>query len=726
MMTTTRAIACSLALATTAPLQAQQAASTQGDDESLDEIVVTGLFEEIDRVVGSAHRVDAATLETFEYNDISRVLNLVPGVYSREEDGVGLRPNIGLRGGSADRSTKVAIMEDGVLLAPAPYSAPAAYFFPLSSRLVGVEVFKGPSSIQYGPQTIGGAINLVTAPIPRTTEGLLQVAGGSDGYRHLHARGGTQTEQFGVLAEFMHLGSDGFKQIDGGGDAGYDKNELMLKLGRDIGPGTIELRVTYADEVSNETYLGLTESDFRADPVRRYGASELDRMEWDWLALRADWEQPLFGGTLQATGYIQKFDRAWRKFNNFNGTDIRGILSNPDTPFNQLFVSILNGADTDGISGSPDDIRIGTNDREFDTSGIQGTLRWSFGDSVTHDLQVGARLHSDRIRSLHDEFGFEQIAGSVVENDQPRAITRDSTGYTRAFSAWIRDDIAIGQWRLVPGLRVEAIENSRTDRLVGRQQKDDYIIALPGLGAMYDVNEDLSLLAGVHKGFSPAVPSLNEDVDPEESINYELGGRWRSDWGRFELIGFYNDYSNLTAICTISSGCDPALLDTQINAGEVRTVGAEFGWNHLVQIGNRLSVPISLTYTYTEAEFREAFTSINPQFGVVEPGFEVPYIPPHRANFNIGLAGANWGTQLSVTYQARMRDQAGIGDFDTDEGSDQFTVIDLAANYAVTDRWTLSGRINNLSDEVYVVARRPFGARPGLPRTLQFEATYRY
>ena len=99
-------------------------------------------------------------LEAQNYDDVHRVLKQVPGVYVRDEDGLGLRPNIGLRGANSDRSAKVTLMEDGVLMAPAPYSAPAAYYFPLTTRLTAVEVFKGPASIQYGPQTIGGALNM--------------------------------------------------------------------------------------------------------------------------------------------------------------------------------------------------------------------------------------------------------------------------------------------------------------------------------------------------------------------------------------------------------------------------------------------------------------------------------------------------------------------------------------------------------------------------------------
>lgn len=700
-----------------------QAASSTDRPE---ELTVTGILGDPDRLTGSAHRLDEEVLEAYQYDDINRVLNLIPGVYSREEDGVGLRPNIGLRGGSADRSQKVTLMEDGVLIAPAPYSAPAAYFFPLTTRMVGVEVYKGPASIQYGPQTIGGAINLISAPIPSATEMLVEVAGGSDAYRQLHLRGGTDLAKGGLLGEYVHLGSDGFKQLDGGGDTGFEKNELLLKLAHEMGPGTLDLRLSYADEVSDETYLGLTEADVRASPLRRYRASSLDRMEWEWSGAGASWAQPLLGGQLHVTGYTQSFERAWRKINNFNGANIRDVVQNPDSPFNQLFMSVLHGSSTDGIGGSPDDLRIGTNDREFVSSGVQGGIEWGFGNTAEHLLEVGARFHSDRIRRLHDEFGFEQTTTELVQNNQPRAILADNTAYTEALALWVRDEIVRGRWTLVPGLRVESIATTFTNQLVYRKRENDYVVALPGMGASVEIRDGFSLLVGVHKGFSPATPSLSDDMQPEEAINYEMGGRWSGDRGRLELIGFYNDYSNLTATCTVSSGCLAANLDTQTNAGKVRTYGLESGWNHAFTVRSALEIPVALTYTYTDAEFQEAFTSTDPQFGSVLPGYELPYIPPHRVNASVGVAGAQWSVQLSATYSARMRDQAGTGPFDVGDGSDAYTVLDLAAHYEIARQWSLSGRIDNLLDEVYVVSRRPYGARPGKPLGVQLEVAFRY
>ncbi|MEM6732831.1 MAG: TonB-dependent receptor plug domain-containing protein, partial [Myxococcota bacterium] len=131
-------------------------ASHSGDDVEVISILGSPLKRE--RIAGSAHRVEDDALERWEYDDAGRLLKQVPGVYVRDEDGYGLRPNIGLRGANSDRSRKVVLMEDGVLFAPAPYSASAAYYFPIVTRVTGLEVFKGPAAIRYGPNTIGGAV----------------------------------------------------------------------------------------------------------------------------------------------------------------------------------------------------------------------------------------------------------------------------------------------------------------------------------------------------------------------------------------------------------------------------------------------------------------------------------------------------------------------------------------------------------------------------------------
>ena len=115
---------------------------------------------------GSGAFLELGPLKSKAYDNPNRILNNVPGVYLREEDGFGNFPNISLRGADMGRSAKISLMEDGILVAPAPYSAPSAYFFPTVGRMSAVEVFKGSSQIQFGPHSTGGAINFLSTPIP--------------------------------------------------------------------------------------------------------------------------------------------------------------------------------------------------------------------------------------------------------------------------------------------------------------------------------------------------------------------------------------------------------------------------------------------------------------------------------------------------------------------------------------------------------------------------------
>ena len=135
-------------------------------------------------VAGAADLIDGEELSEFEHGDVNRVLRQVPGVNIQEEDGFGLFPNIGLRGAPVERSSNITLMEDGVLIAPAPYAAPAAYYFPAIGRMDAVEVIKGAGSVRYGPRTIAGPSPIDWIP----TESSWRSSGhGSRGYYQVMA-----------------------------------------------------------------------------------------------------------------------------------------------------------------------------------------------------------------------------------------------------------------------------------------------------------------------------------------------------------------------------------------------------------------------------------------------------------------------------------------------------------------------------------------------------------
>ena len=121
------------------------------ETQVLDIVSVIGDSRNIKDLPASANLISTEDIRDPSYSDINRILRKAPGVNIREEDGFGLFPNISFRGVDTTRSAKITVMEDGVMVAPAPYSAPAAYFNPAAGRMSGIEVMKGGSQVKYGP-----------------------------------------------------------------------------------------------------------------------------------------------------------------------------------------------------------------------------------------------------------------------------------------------------------------------------------------------------------------------------------------------------------------------------------------------------------------------------------------------------------------------------------------------------------------------------------------------
>jgi len=239
--------------------------------------------------------------------------------------------------------------------------------------------------------------------------------------------------------------------------------------------------------------------------------------------------------------------------------------------------------------------------------------------------------------------------------------------------------------------------------------------------------------SGINKGFSPASPGAAGDVDPEESLNYEYGVRYTSDNLSADVIGFFSDYDNLLGRCRVSDpNCNPG---DEFNGGEVEIAGAEVTANYTHDLGDGLWLPVSFVYTYTETAFQETFYSNfaqwNPGFfdGVLLPvrqGDELPYTPDHQARLQIGLQGMRWHVNAALRYVSEMREVPGRGSYEDGEYTDEYTIIDLAANYDVTEDLSVQLVVENLTDEQEIVSRRPFGARPNLPQQVKVGVSYSF
>jgi Fe(3+) dicitrate transport protein len=705
-------------------------------------VSIIGDAERISRVSGSAHRVQEKELEEQNYDDVHRVLQQVPGVYVRDEDGLGLRPNIGLRGANSDRSAKITLMEDGVLMAPAPYSAPAAYYFPLTTRLTTVEVFKGPASIQYGPNTIGGALNMVTRSAPlRGHQGAIDTSWGSFNTAKAHAHYGWGNEYFGFVVEGIQLQTDGFKEIDFGGDSGFLKREAMMKMRLNSNPDAevfhqLNLKLGWSTEVSNETYLGLTEADFDATPYRRYATSQLAEMAWERLQGKLDYTLSIGDNwEMKITGYHHRFSRAWEKLNGFNNNQVtfEDVLSDPTSSRNRTFYEILTGA-----SPSLDDseqLILGLNDRSYVSQGIQAKTQWrTSGRGWKNQLQVGARLHADYAKRNHSDrlvaVNDPQNPAGLLIIERDRQPTLQNKGETIALSGFIFDELRLGErWRVTPGVRLEYYDTKLAVLDASGQVIEGIDWALlPGIGGWYTLSDNWGLLAGVHRGFAPLSLSQTGRSDPEVSTNYELGTRWQDAKLRGEVIGFYNDYQNLVGTCTQSAGCEVDQLGEQFNAGSAQILGLEWMTQFQEQLGGWGLFNSALTYTYTRGRFVDSFKSGFTQWGEVEAGDALPYVPEHQLNFRISMSDSSerYGVGVSYTLVSPMLDSAGVfGDGDQLEIPTQH-VLDANAYYKVIESLRLYVTVDNALNQAYRASNRPFGIRPGKPLLIQGGMRYQF
>ncbi len=690
--------------------------------------------EEIAKSGGSVQILDEDDLARFQNDDVTDVVTKAAGVYVREEDGFGLRPNIGIRGANSERSKKVNLMEDGVLFGPAPYSAPAAYYFPLMQRITGVEIFKGPGAIIFGPNPIGGSLNFTTRKIEYGHHGGLTLAGGSFPTGKVHVWHSYGNERFGVLGEAVHLRSAGFKDLDSGGPTGFDRTEAVLRAHVNSDPTAsiyqkLTLQGIFSDETSNETYMGLTDEDFARSPYRRYRASALDQMNLWRLALRVD-HGVEFGENLDLRTVVYRHDmsRAWKKFNNFgDGTSADGVLENPEGSVTGIYYRVLTGEEDS--TGTNDALVIGTNARRFYSQGIQSTLRHRHeAKTWSNRVEAGVRLHQDQIQRDHSEELYAMTNGELVRTDDPETFPTRNTDQSTAFAIWALDQLSFWRLTLTPGVRYEHILTSREDRTTpdAGLQKNTQGILIPGAGTFLELGKGFGLLAGVHRGFSPVSPGQGDGIKPETSLNYEGGVRFDNlENTSVEAIGFFNDYRNLSGECTFAAGCAEQDLDDQFNAGRAWIYGAEFLVSQTFALGRpdrRLRA--NLSYTFTQTELLTSFESKNPQLADVEPGDELPYVPRHQGALTIGYEGPKLAANIGATYIDSMREEASQGD----EGrrTDAYVMSEALVSYNVWRQLHVYGKGNNLLDAQPVASRRPFGARPISPRYLELGVRMRW
>lgn len=678
---------------------------------------------------GASYFLSTEELNDFGYSDINRALKAVPGVNFYEEDGFGLRPNISLRGTSPQRSSKITLMEDGVLIAPAPYSSPAAYYFPSIARMEAVEILKGSSQVQYGPFTTGGVINMISTTIPEeNVKAKFQSSYGSYNSNQIYTSIGQSSENIGYVIEYLSMSSDGFKKLNMFENTGFDITDLMGKIRiqsdkNSSTPQLFEVKYHLFDELSNETYLGITKQDFENTPFIRYATSQQDKMDAKQTQLMLTHSinlTPRF--TIVTNGYKNIFSRNWYKLNNVIlnkvSKSLDDVLNNPLE--NLDFLNVLKGE----VNSERDALILRANNRVYTSMGLQTKIdiHWYGNSGGFHDIEVGARYHFDEEDRFQWEDGYQIQNNSLSLTSQgAKGAKGNRIASATAFASYVLYKYKFNNFTFTPGIRIESINLKRVDYGSSNPNRNyqnsdvrenDITAFIPGIGFNYTYSNQVSFFGGVHKGFSP--PGNAPGEKPEKSTNFELGSRFANGKLSGEFIGYFNDYTNLLGSDLAASGGTGSL--DQFNAGSVHVSGIELLLNYnFTPPEASIQLPFSFAYTLTNAFFQSSFGSDEDIWGVVNFGDRVPYIPKNQWTLTARLEYNRYEINLSSRFNGAFAIQAVSSLVGFSEDVPSNFIVDFFARYHINKQLRLTAQIVNLFNEVYLASRVPAGFRPGHP-----------
>ena len=700
----------------------------QDTDESeyIESVTIIGSKEDVKDLAGSGAVISNEDLQKAMDTDIQKILTAVPGIYMRTEEGYGLRPNISIRGTAIERSGKVTIMEDGVLVAPAPYTASSAYYFPTTGRIHAVEVLKGPAVVSQGPQTIGGAINLISTPIPKVASGKFIQEIGENGMTRTHTYYGGSQGNLGALVEIHEHASDGFDSIANvGGDTGFDKSDLMIKANYTSGNHSLTFKRVDLDETSNQSYVGLSQASFNANPRMRYGATAYDKMMNDGEQTSLTYEGSFNNFDIRFTSWQNDYQRDWFKVSDFNNDSEHGERDD----INELISDANNGsanaqAILDGELAV--EIEYKHNNRYYTNEGYQFNISTQLG---IHALTVGYRdMEDSESRVQAHEYADQAADGSLsplygyigLNNSNNRLRESSATSY------YIEDTMDFGRLAVTVGYRSEDYDQRhrrwsdragpnltmvRTGEADNRDTFTTNDHTTSSFGATYDLNDNVILVAGFHQGMTPMF-----GADPEEADNMELGLRYSEGTTNIEAFYFESDYSRLAAECTLVSGaaCD-ADESAIFSGGEADVSGLEFSGSMILE-GNGVMYPISVNYTSTDATF--ANSSDSDYFGTVAAGDDLPYIPDSQSSIVVGFINDN-----GLSGNARLVNvgsSCSLAACGTYNKIEAHSYLDLSLRKALNEDMDVYLILENTLDSEDLISRAPSeGARSQKPRTMK-------
>ncbi|WP_223525672.1 TonB-dependent receptor [Pseudomonas sp. A-B-26] len=687
---------------------------------NLDQVTISATRNEQD-VNSVPSTVSVYTREDLDRNNVNNIKELVryePGV---SVGGTGQRAGLtgyNIRGIDGDR---VLTQVDGVQVPDSFFNGPYAqtnrnYVDP--EIVKRVEILRGPASVLYGSNAIGGAVSYYTldpddiikpgkdvgarlktgyssADESWLTSGTVAGRTGEfDGLLHLSQRNGHETESYG------ETGGTGLNRTEANPED-VRTTSVLAKLGWD-----------YADDAR----FGLTYENYKADS----DTNQLSAVGGPFNAGRG------FGFYKSRTGNDTITRERFGLDHNFGldsalADNIKWTLNyqiaKADQSTQEIYApsrTVLRNRDTN------------YKDRQW-VFDVQADKSFAIADTA-HLVTYGTTIKQDKVTGLRTGTGTcLTVAGScrVIGAASPADTLKPASDFPdptiNTYSLFAQDQISWGNWTFLPGARYDytQLKPHVTDEfLATADQSGNGVVSedtktwhqlSPKLGTTYRFNDNYTWYGQYAEGFrTPTAKALygrfenlaggyqvapNPDLEPEKSKSYETGLRGQFEAGTFDVAVFYNKYRDFIDENAITPGYTETTFQSN-NIAHATIKGVELkGRLNLDNFGapNGLYTQGSAAYQYgRNDDTGQPLNSINPLTGV----------------FGLGYDQDNYGALLNWTLVKR-KTRVDSTSFKTPDGtSTQFKtpgygVLDLAGFYKVTDDVTVNAGLYNLTNKKY-------------------------
>lgn len=672
----------------------------QAADVNLGEISVTGTREETAKAETPA-TVGTVTDEAITFTrpaHPTEIMGRISGVHINVTNGEGHATAIRH---PITTGAVYLFLEDGIPTRSTGFYNHNALYETNLPQAAGVEVTKGPGTSLYGSDAIGGIVNVITKAAPLEPEAEINLETGAAGWRRFLGSAGTPVGEGGVRADLNLTHTDGWR--DG---TEYDRQSANLRWDGYVGGASLKALFTAAN-IDQQTAgtSRLSEDDYENDPTKNL--TPISYREVQAYRFSLDYEKEDADTLLSITPYVRS-----------NTMEYMPNWS---------------------LGYDPNITETGHN-----SLGVQLKYRKDFAPSRTR-LVVGADIDYSPGSRLEHSINPVKDADGIYTSYTVNEVIYDYDVAYLGVSPYLHVETSLTErTRLTAGLRYDKMQydynnnmadgaliitpwDPSTRKVTYNHPSDttvDFSHLSPKLGLTYLFSDNLNGFASYRRAFRapsegdlfrPGKSDASLDLEPVKVDSYELGLRGRNGSLDYELSVYH-----MIKTDDLVSYKDPVTDETYTaNAGETLHRGVEITTGAPLAAAWRLD----LSYSYSTHTYEDWVES-----GTDYSGNEIPSAPSHLVNARLGYSPALLnGGKVELEWER-------LGSYWLDNANteryDGHDVLNLRANYPVSQQLEVYGRVMNLRDERYATAAAlSAGApqyAPGAPRSVYVGMTARF